>query len=55
MSTFVWKQTGLVYGDWESGPTGDSTYIHHHILTATQVSSALMADLILYMPDKLYW
>ncbi|XP_013178113.1 PREDICTED: cleft lip and palate transmembrane protein 1 homolog isoform X2 [Papilio xuthus] len=23
---FVWKQTGLVYGDWYGGPNGDGTY-----------------------------
>jgi len=27
-SKLLWKQEGLIYGDWYSGPNGDGIYTH---------------------------
>ena len=33
----LWKQTGLIYGDWTSGPEGDGCFSHSLQLETTEV------------------
>ncbi|CAK1540500.1 unnamed protein product [Leptosia nina] len=35
-SQLIWKQTGLVYGDWLGGPNNDGTYFHSTSIVPSQ-------------------
>ena len=35
----IWREKGMVYGDWSSGPNGDGTRIHNIEFETSEVRS----------------
>lgn len=44
----IWKKTGLVYGDWASGPNNDGTYTVETSFTPSKVWILQHLSLILF-------